>query len=425
MSNVPIKVFISYAHDDESLRKELDVHLKSLEQDGLISSWHDREILAGQRFDDVISDNLEQADIILFLVSPHFIASDYCSNIEVKRALERYQADDAAVVPVIMKCSDWQNKIFGKLQALPPNGKPVVGSHFPDRDEAYLTITQGIRKLALAIREKKAKIAQDNYRQMLRQYLEDDLELSFFEESNLKYLAQQLHLPEDSIKAIHEQELKFVERCNNYRDFYKEVIHHEFPVSSVNRKLLDDRKLLLQLNNEIALRIEKSLNPKPIPVFPITGIPSIDPSNILFTKNVKDPSGWAYTAERLGVIGNSSIGCEFELWWRSTSSGAGLPSCGDCMILHQRAKVTHLVEFLDNVVIPRESGTGRRVKVVWMPKNSSWESLPHQKEILGFNPAYSDGSTHALTSPNFSTFRQRWDKIEDFQKHFVTMLHSN
>jgi hypothetical protein len=78
------KVFISYAHKDESFREELEDHLSMLKRDGLISIWHDRKISAGDRWKNKIDDNLEAAEIILFLISSSFLGSDYCMDIEVQ-----------------------------------------------------------------------------------------------------------------------------------------------------------------------------------------------------------------------------------------------------------------------------------------------------------------------------------------------------
>ncbi|MFE4108376.1 toll/interleukin-1 receptor domain-containing protein [Almyronema epifaneia] len=140
-----------------------------------------------------------------------------------------------------------------------------------------------------------------------------------------------------------------------------------------------------------------------------------DPTKILFIKNVKDPSGcWAYRLK--GVREDKAP--VFELMWRSSAHGSGSPKAGDLMILHQQAKVTHVVEFLDDEVRKMDFGFLRWVKAVWIPRQQDWYQLPHQKEILGFSPKYSDGNTHDFRSPNFSTFRNAWTSLSDFQ-HYV------
>ncbi|MCB9104327.1 MAG: TIR domain-containing protein [Anaerolineales bacterium] len=141
-----ISLFFSYAHEDEALRDELAKHLSIMRRQGVISDWYDRDITAGSEWADAIDDNLNTADIILLLVSPDFIASDYCYDVEMTRALERHTAKEAIVIPVILRPTRWQNAPFSKLQALPKNAKPVTT--WPDQDEAFLYIAEAIYKVA-------------------------------------------------------------------------------------------------------------------------------------------------------------------------------------------------------------------------------------------------------------------------------------
>lgn len=142
----PISLFFSYAHEDEALRNELAKHLSIMRRQGVITDWYDRDITAGSEWADAIDDNLNKADIILLLVSPDFIASDYCYDVEMKRAIERHDAKEAVVIPVILRPTRWQNAPFSKLQALPKNAKPVTT--WPDQDEALLYIAEAIQKVA-------------------------------------------------------------------------------------------------------------------------------------------------------------------------------------------------------------------------------------------------------------------------------------
>lgn len=138
-----ITVFIAYSHQDESYRGELEKHLAVLKRQRLIESWHDRRIAPGEAWAGVIHSKLNQADLIILLVSPDFLASDYCFDVEMQRALERHAEGTARVIPVILRHCDWENLPLGKLQALPTDGKPVA--RFPDPDEAFLQIVAGIR----------------------------------------------------------------------------------------------------------------------------------------------------------------------------------------------------------------------------------------------------------------------------------------
>ncbi|MBW4690531.1 MAG: GUN4 domain-containing protein [Lyngbya sp. HA4199-MV5] len=143
-----------------------------------------------------------------------------------------------------------------------------------------------------------------------------------------------------------------------------------------------------------------------------------DSAKILFIKNVKhpEPDIWAYPLEHMRQTESRT----FELMWRSGSHGVNLPKAGDLMILHQQAKVTHIVEFLDNQV-RKDTNFFRWVRAVWVAE-IDWNQLPHQKDILGFSPNYSDGNTHSLNSPNFPRFREAWSSLEEFQKHIFKRL---
>ena len=77
----PVKVFYSYAHKDESLRDELAKHLSPLQRRGLLYAWRDRRIPHGSEWDPEIKQHLEAAQIILLLISPDFLASDYLDNV--------------------------------------------------------------------------------------------------------------------------------------------------------------------------------------------------------------------------------------------------------------------------------------------------------------------------------------------------------
>ncbi|MCF4967723.1 toll/interleukin-1 receptor domain-containing protein [Nostoc sp. CMAA1605] len=153
MSN-PVKVFFSYSHKDEALRDELATHLSTMKHQGVIEAWHDRAIIAGSNWADAIDDNLNIADIVLLLVSANFLASDYCYDKEMMRAMERYESKEARVIPIILKPVDWNDTPFSKLQALPKNAKPVTT--WTNQDEAFSDIAKGIRRVAEEIAKSKA-----------------------------------------------------------------------------------------------------------------------------------------------------------------------------------------------------------------------------------------------------------------------------
>jgi len=143
---IALEVFFSYSHKDQDLRDQLETHLSLLKNQGVISSWHDHKIIAGTEWAREIDAHLNTAQIILLLISADFLASTYCYDIEVKRAMERHERGEARVIPIILRPCDWHAAPFGKLQALPSDGKPVDSRNWYNKDEAFYNITQGIRK---------------------------------------------------------------------------------------------------------------------------------------------------------------------------------------------------------------------------------------------------------------------------------------
>src|ERR1700730_7196255 len=139
-----IEVFCSYAHKDEKWRNELESQLSNLKRQGLITSWHDRNISAGTDWAGEIDAHLNRASIILLLISPDFIASDYCYGVEMKRAMERFEAGESYVIPIILRPTYWKGTPFARLQVLPVDGKPVTS--WRNHDKAFLEIAKGIRK---------------------------------------------------------------------------------------------------------------------------------------------------------------------------------------------------------------------------------------------------------------------------------------
>lgn len=142
----PIKVFLSYANADSALSQELQKHLMALRRQGVVGSWHDRRVNIGDEWQSQLDEHLESADIILLLVSADFLASDYCFDVEMKRAIERNDAGEARVVPVILRPCFWEDTPFGMLQALPRDAQPVTT--WSDRDQAFYDVVKGIEAIA-------------------------------------------------------------------------------------------------------------------------------------------------------------------------------------------------------------------------------------------------------------------------------------
>ena len=157
-NTAPISLFYSYAHEDESLRDELAGHLKILERRGLINAWHDRQIVPGQAWGQAIDQHLLTADLVLLLVSKDFIGSDYIWGVELAQAMQRQQAQQCEVVPIIVRAvdidpADAEDLPFLKLQALPPDLLPVTS--WTNRDEAWTQVAKGLRAIVGLIRARR------------------------------------------------------------------------------------------------------------------------------------------------------------------------------------------------------------------------------------------------------------------------------
>ncbi|MCK8491782.1 toll/interleukin-1 receptor domain-containing protein [Spirosoma sp. RP8] len=140
-----MNAFISYSHQDNQMLDMLHKHLAQLRRDKTIATWTDRLILAGGNLDNDISTSLENSQLFIALLSPDYIASNYCYEKEFQRALQMLSEGKIIIVPIILEPCDWQSTPFGKFKALPNDGKAV--STWENKNNAFLDITQNLRKL--------------------------------------------------------------------------------------------------------------------------------------------------------------------------------------------------------------------------------------------------------------------------------------
>ncbi|SCX26088.1 hypothetical protein DSM25558_3927 [Agrobacterium sp. DSM 25558] len=151
-------VFFSFSHVDGTLRNQLETQLSMLKRQNVIETWHDRKVGAGDDFAREIDEHINKDEIILLLVSADFLASDYCYDIEMKRAMERHERNEAIVIPVILRACDWKHAPFGKLKGIPEDGRPVT--QWTDIDAALLEVAQAVRKAAERISERQGSVSR-------------------------------------------------------------------------------------------------------------------------------------------------------------------------------------------------------------------------------------------------------------------------
>jgi TIR domain len=146
----PIRQMCSYSHEDRRLMMRLHQHFEVLRREKLMVHWWDREIGPGSEWRGVVDEHLNTAQIILLLVSPSFMASDYCYDVEVKRAMERHDRGECKVIPVILRPCFWNVAPFGRLQALPEGAKPVTT--WRPQDLGYRSVVDAVQAILLSMR---------------------------------------------------------------------------------------------------------------------------------------------------------------------------------------------------------------------------------------------------------------------------------
>lgn len=182
----PIKIFLSYSHKDEVFKETLEEHLAILMRQGFLESWSDREISPGEEWRNKIDENLEQSKIILLLISSSFISSDYCFDIEMKRAIEKHKANEAVVIPIIIRPVSWRILPLAELQALPKDAKPIT--LWSNQDEAYYDVVESLRTVIVNLKNGSVSISKEMQWNWIMQLKDLDQGISKFAELILSRL---------------------------------------------------------------------------------------------------------------------------------------------------------------------------------------------------------------------------------------------
>src|SRR5690242_11908609 len=115
----PVRAFLSYAHEDAARRDAVLNHLGWLRYTDRLRAFDDRQIKPGGRWDETIKAELEAADIVILLISPHFTGSRYCTVEELVRAVERTRGGAVELVPIACDHVHLGGLPLGDLQCLP------------------------------------------------------------------------------------------------------------------------------------------------------------------------------------------------------------------------------------------------------------------------------------------------------------------
>lgn len=150
-SDVPVDIFISYTQEDKSLQVRLANNLANLRKQGVIRDWHDGHIVPGSVRRTEIQKHLDSAQIILLLISPDYMAADFCYSVEMKQAIARHKLRAVRVLPILLRPTDYEGAPFAELQMLPSTSKAI--NTWSNMDEAFHDVIQGIRAAIRDLRE--------------------------------------------------------------------------------------------------------------------------------------------------------------------------------------------------------------------------------------------------------------------------------
>lgn len=206
-----MKAFISYSHKDSKFLERLHTHLTQIKRDGKLTSWTDEIIPAGGAVNDHISNNLETSQIFIALLSPDYIASNYCYEKEFTKAIKMQENGTLIIIPIILEPCDWLNTPFREFKALPKDGKAI--SDWNNANTAFLDVVQNLRKLigndeeremVFPISANSASTLSRNYR--VKKDFDSLQKIEFIEQSfnevkeNLTAYLKELEMVDENIK---------------------------------------------------------------------------------------------------------------------------------------------------------------------------------------------------------------------------------
>jgi hypothetical protein len=201
------------------LCEKLKSYLALLERNGVIEFWYDRKIDPGEDWSKCIAKELEEADIILFLVSNDFINSEYIDEVEVKRALERHENDEAAAIPIILKYCDFESSRLYHLNGLPNKLRPVTDDEWGSEDKAFYDVVNGLKKVIRKIRRQKIEKSIDGQ----IKYLSNDLKYFLNREEQYAAFGKQFTRDKSKIQFY----LIHGEKNQSPEGLYKRICHEE------------------------------------------------------------------------------------------------------------------------------------------------------------------------------------------------------
>ena len=218
MEDTLLNIFIAYSREDGKLRERLDKHLSGLKRRNYINTWFDGQIDAGTEWEKEIDLALSKADIILLLISADFIASDYCFDVEMKKAISRHEKGDAVIIPIILHPCDWSDLPFSKIQGLPQNGKAITSEYWKSPEFALSEVAKSIKDIV-----EKLRVAKNKHLRAINEVLsEKEFELRVTLEQ-VEELKLEEEIIQESIETLKQKKDKLIEETNNLKEKLKEI----------------------------------------------------------------------------------------------------------------------------------------------------------------------------------------------------------
>ena len=242
------KVFIFYSTKDEEFREVLENKLIFLRKLKLVESWRDRQII-GRKWDGDMYPLIDNADIVLLLISHSFLASEFCYSKDINRAIERHQAGTAKVIPLmIYPIRNWVQTPFAELEVLPQNGLPILD--WPKEEEAFLDIAVGIGERVLELTKSTAKSDPTE-----RAIAIDGL-ATLYKKQEKYQEAESLYLQALEIFESNGDRLEYAKSVTNLASLYQ-AINYYFEAEPLYKEALKIRRELL---GENSLEYVESIN---------------------------------------------------------------------------------------------------------------------------------------------------------------------
>ena len=217
----PLKVFITYSHQDTDAKDKLIQYLDVMKKNGMIMTWHDNEILPGDTWRKTISKNLTNSDILIYLVSASSLASENCNK-------ELGDADafgsNIRVIPIILESCDWQDHRLSNIQALPDKGKPI--NEWKPESKAWQNVVDGIRKV---VNKEQGQMSSNVQKETLSEWV--------FQQGNFLMKIGQIDRALEAYSHVIELNMCYADAYNNRGVAYDEKDKIDFAIEDYTKAI--------------------------------------------------------------------------------------------------------------------------------------------------------------------------------------------